>query len=116
MAPTAMSTIDVPMVMSRCYPRHVAPTHLVKNPTHAGGAGSASHFAQLALDLPRHLALADRLALVIEVLALRQRDLDLGPRARPGEVHARRHQGQASLLRAAHQALDLGLVQQQLAG
>ena len=42
-------------------------------------SGSAARVAQLALNVADHVALADRLALVVEVLAARQRDLDLGP-------------------------------------
>src|SRR5437764_471539 len=48
------------------------------------------------------LALADRLALVVDVLAARQRDLDL--RMRPLEVHARRHDGQPALAKGVAEA------------
>src|SRR5437764_5921008 len=68
---------------------------------------------QLALYLPRHLPAADRLSLVIDVLAPGQRDLDLG--VRTGEVDPGRDQRQPALGRLADQPLDLLAVQQQLA-
>src|SRR5947209_15051083 len=74
-APTAISRMDVPMVIGQSYPACRRCTHM------HGHGRSAAHFAQLALDLARDLAGADRLALVVEVLALGQGDLDLGPRA-----------------------------------
>src|ERR1700744_190395 len=80
-----------------------------------GRRTSAADFAQLALDLPRGVAGLDRLALVVEVLALCQRDLALGPRALAGEVHPGRDQRQAALVDPHRQPLDLATVQQQLA-
>jgi hypothetical protein len=75
----------------------------------AGGAAPAARAGHLALEL----ALLDRPALVADVLAARQRDLDL--RARPLEVHAGRDQGQPLLLGLADQPLDLALVHEELA-
>src|SRR5215207_7478274 len=76
-------------------------------------ASPSSTRAYRALHLALHLALLDRLALVADVLAARQRDLDL--RARALEVEPRRHQRQPLLARLADQPLDLALVHQQLA-
>src|SRR3954468_16925223 len=69
--------------------------------------------SERALHLALELALLDRLALVADVLAPGQRDLDL--RAWALEVQARRHQRQALLLGLADQPLDLALVHEQLA-
>src|SRR5262249_23209224 len=72
---------------------------------------------RLAAEAPLHLAfelaLLDRLALVADVLASRQGDLDL--RARTLEVEPRGNQGQPALLGLADQPLDLLAVHQQLA-
>src|SRR5215207_898242 len=76
-------------------------------------ASPSSTRAYRALHLALHLALLDRLALVADVLAARQRDLDL--RARALEVEPRRHQRQSLLARLPDQPLDLALVHQQLA-
>src|SRR5579884_3179256 len=82
----------------------------------AGAGALPPRLPQLALHVARHLALADRLALVVEVLAAGERDLDLGARARPAaEVDARRNERQPALVRAPHEAVDLGPVQKQLA-
>ncbi len=70
---------------------------------------------QLALDVARHLPPADRLALVVEVLSTRQRDLDLCARARAREVDPQRDQRQPALVGAADQPLDLVAVKEQLA-
>ncbi len=53
----------------------------VLEPHDSVGADSEQRLSavQLALDVARHVALADRLALVVEILALGQGDLDLGP-------------------------------------
>src|SRR3954449_3397660 len=67
-----------------------------------------------ALHLALELALLDRLALVADVLAARERDLDLGAVAR-GEVEPGRAQRQPLLLGLADQALDLPPVHEQLA-
>src|SRR5919112_6743697 len=66
-----------------------------------------------ALHLALHLPLLDRLALVADVLAARERYLDL--RARALEVEPRRHEREALLARLADQAVDLAPVHQQLA-
>src|SRR5205085_7195322 len=71
--------------------------------------------AQLPLDLAGRLPPADRLALVVDVLPARECDLDLRPRAPIGEVDAGGDEGEATLLGAADQALDLAAVKQQLA-
>src|SRR5579875_1689216 len=113
-APIAIRTIDVPMVMAHRLPcsggyiRHTAcvpPRTIALSP----------RLPQLTLDVPGHLPLADRFALVVEILAPGERNLDLGPRARAGEVDPRRHQRQAPLVRAPDQPLDLGAVHEQLA-
>src|SRR5438105_3064631 len=87
-APSAISTIDVPIVIGRVYPRTCRLTHL------------SVAVAQLALDVARHLAFADRVAFVVHVLAAGQRDLDLGPGA-VGEVDPRGDERQAALSRLA---------------
>src|ERR1700691_1967417 len=79
------------------------------------GAGSAAHVTQLALNLARHIPLLDRVALVPEVLAARQRDLDLGVRALAGEIQPRRLQCEAALVERNRELLDLVAVHQQLA-
>src|SRR4051794_2678179 len=66
-----------------------------------------------ALHLAFGLALADRLALVVDVLAAGEGDLDLGVWAL--EVHARRHDGETAFADPAGEAIDLLAVQQQLA-
>src|SRR4051812_10758253 len=76
-------------------------------------ARASSPAAHRALHLALLLALADRLALVVRVLAAGQRDLDL--RVLALEVDARRHDGQAALADAPDEAVDLTAVQQQLA-
>src|ERR1035437_10358992 len=76
---------------------------------------SAADLTQFTLHVAGHVALADRFALVVEVLALGQGELDLGARPWPRKVHPGRHQRQPTLSRAAEQAVDLLTVQQQLA-
>src|SRR4051812_2191793 len=73
-------------------------------------ARASSAAAHRAVHLALLLALADRLALVVRVLAAGQRDLDL--RVRALEVNARRHDGQAALADAPDEAVDLTAVQQ----
>ena len=75
--------------------------------------GSAPDSRTSAFHVPLGLALADRLTLVIEVLAPGQGDLDLG--VGPGEVNPGRHQRQAPLVDPARKTLDLAPVGQQLA-
>src|SRR5439155_1380678 len=65
-----------------------------------------------AVDLPALHPLADRRALVVELLPDAESELRLRPPARP--VEAQRHEGQAPLLDPAPQTLDLLAVQQQL--
>src|SRR6478609_4739619 len=65
-----------------------------------------------AVRLPRVLLLAERLPLVVLLLALRERDLDLDPAVL--EVQRERHDRVARLLRLRLQLVDLGPVQQQL--
>src|SRR5438132_1660521 len=65
------------------------------------------------LDLPVGLALGEVAALVAELLAARERELDL--RAPVLEVQARRHERQPLLLHAAAETVDLAPVQEQLA-
>ena len=67
-----------------------------------------------AIHLAFHFALADRVALVVLLLAARQRQLDLG--APVLEVEAQRHQGEAAFFHFAGEARDLIAVQEQLAG
>src|SRR5215204_4201248 len=66
------------------------------------------------VDLALHVAILDRAALVVHVLALCQRQLHL--RARALEVDPRGHDREALLGTRLHQALDLAPVQQQLPG
>src|SRR6478736_9294716 len=103
-APTAIRTIEVPIVISGVYPVNREPTRRYLPP----------RLAQLTLHVSGDIAVSDRLALVEEVLTLRQRDLNFGSRPRTGEVHPRRHQGQATFLGSADQPLDLEAMQQQL--
>ena len=79
----------------------------------AGRRASAPRFADGPFHVALGLAVADRLALVVEVLAAGQRDLDLGVRA--GEVDPRRHQRQPALVDADREPVELAAVQQQLA-
>src|SRR5439155_5994625 len=66
-----------------------------------------------AVDLPALHPLADRRALVVELLPDAESQLRLRPPARP--VEPQRHERQAPLLDPAPQALDLLAMQQQLA-
>src|SRR6185295_2459550 len=75
-------------------------------PAAAAGTGGLLH---LTLGLP----LAQRGALVVQLLAAGQADLDLDPATL--EVDLQRHDRQALLGRLAHDAGDLALVEQQLA-
>ena len=92
---------------------HILSTPAPQLPLAAAEPRSAPRFADGALDVALGLALADRLALVVEVLASRQRDLDLRVRAR--EVDPRGHQREAALWPRAREAVELAPVQQQLA-
>src|ERR1700751_5291274 len=66
----------------------------------------SSHPAfELAFDFAAHIAVGDLAAAVAALLAPRQRQLDLRPRA--FEVDPHRHQGEAFLGGFADQALDL---------
>ena len=69
---------------------------------------------ELALDLAAHVAIGDLAAAIAALLAAGQRQLDLGARAL--EVDPGGNQGQPFLRGFADQALDLGPVQEQLAG
>jgi hypothetical protein len=60
------------------------------------------------------VALANRLALIVQFLGARQRDRDLGDAI--FEVQLQRHQRQAFRGRAADQFADFAFVEQQLAG
>ena len=78
-------------------------THIERSlsATFSGCALSSARSTLAAL-----LAVTDRLALVAQLLAPRERDFDL---CIPGrEVDTRRNEGQALFLRLADQALDLG--------
>src|SRR5436305_2047087 len=68
--------------------------------------------AHRAFHLALGLALADGLALVVDVLAAGQGDLDLGVGAL--EVHARRDDGQAAFADPAGETIDLPAMQQEL--
>src|SRR4051794_36471941 len=73
----------------------------------------SSALAHLAFHVAAIVALLDRAPLVVQVLAARERDLDL--RVRALEVDPRRHERQPLLVRAADELLDLLAVHQQLA-
>src|SRR5262245_4129168 len=77
------------------------------------GSFGLSLVAQQPAALARPVALLLGLALVVQLLALGQRDLDLGP-ALVVEIDLERHDGHALALDRAHQLVDLPLVQQQL--
>src|SRR5207237_9688938 len=78
----------------------------------ASRAGTA--FAPRPVDLAPRVAFGDRVALVVGLLATRERDQELGAAAR-GEIHLERDQGQALLRDAALELADLARVQEQLA-
>src|SRR5437016_3546986 len=65
-APMAISKIDVPIVMVSVYPG--SPQAMLELDP-AVPRGSAVDFAQFSLHVADHLALADRFALVVHVLA-----------------------------------------------
>src|SRR5262249_18944023 len=69
--------------------------------------------ADCPVHLAAHLALAKRRALVVELLTTREPDLELRPAAL--EVEPERHQREPALGDLAGQALDLPLVEEQLA-
>src|ERR1700761_7801242 len=76
-APAAIRTMEVPIVISGVYPVNRELTRRYLSP----------RLAQLALHVSGDIAVSDRLALVEEVLTLCQGDLNLGSRPRAGEVH-----------------------------
>src|SRR5579875_3621623 len=98
-APMAIRKMEEPMVIVVGYPDRTASTR----------------GAPLPLHLAHRVALLDRLALVVEVLAARERDLHLCPGARAGEVDPGRHEREPPLLGAADEPLDLPAVEQELA-
>ena len=68
-----------------------------------------------SLDFAAGFAGLDGFAAVVEFLALGKPELYLGMTAL-GEVDAERHEGEALLLRLAHQLVDFFLVQEQFSG
>src|SRR5439155_24768959 len=70
--------------------------------------------AHRPVDLHLGVLLLERLPAVVGLLALGEPDLDLGEPV--AEVDLQRHEGEAALGGLAHEALDLVLVEQQLAG
>ena len=70
---------------------------------------------QLARDVAPGVAVGDVAAAVVELLAARQPELDLGPAALV-DVQPQRHDRLALGLGPAQQLVDLGAVEQQLAG
>src|SRR5947208_665096 len=98
----------------RSTPDHQKPC-LRRDPAIPRGARSAADFAQFSLHVAGHLAVADRFALVVHVLASGQGKLELGPRALGVEVDAGRDEGETTLAGLGRQPLDLGAVQEQLA-
>src|SRR5579884_2942261 len=115
-APTAISRIAAPIVMSGVLPCAAAEYARTPGPDRRSQRADPlpPRLAQLALDLTARLTRADRFALVAHVLAACQRDLDLRARARPREVDASGHQRQPPLARAPRQPVDLAAVQEQL--
>src|SRR5947208_1682159 len=109
-APTAMRMMALTMAIAPVYRGLGVSTGVGSGVASASAVG----FAQLPLNVARHLALADRLALVVDVLAPGERNLHLCPRP-VREVNPGGHERQAPLTSLADQPLDLGLVQQQLA-
>ena len=97
--------------------RHYYTTHDELNPKRIIPAGPLDLGFTSCLKRPLHLALElallDRLTLVADVLAARERDLHL--RVAALEVEPRRDERQPLLLRLADQALDLAPVHEQLA-
>ena len=94
--------------------RHAHPAHRPAQLRLAlSRTGSAPRFAHGAFHVALGLPRADRLALVVEILAARQRDLDL--RVGSGEVDAGRHQRQPALGDARGEPVELVAVQEQLA-
>src|SRR5437763_16767957 len=85
-APTAITTIAAPLVILQRYTRVSGGICGGRISTPADGKRTSKRplplrLAQLALHLPGHLSIPDRLAHVVDVLATRQRQLHLGARA-----------------------------------
>src|SRR5438552_1900143 len=91
---------------TRCRGAMVRP----RRPAGRSRAGSSLAPPELALDVALSLALADGLALVVELLTLGQPQLQLGPAGL--QVHAERDQREALDLDPLGQLADLLLVQQ----
>src|SRR5471030_727110 len=80
----------------------------------APGQGPTSAPAEQPRPLALPVAILDRLALVVRLLAGGQRDLDLGP-ALLVEIDLQRHDGAALALDRADQRVDLLAMQQEFA-
>src|SRR5690606_26051168 len=76
--------------------------------------GRSAPFAHQARLVALPVALLDRRALIMRLLAARERELDLGPAATV-EIDAERDQRHALALDRADELLDLARVEQQLA-
>src|SRR5258708_37268025 len=83
-------------------------------PPYGTGRPASTLIAHQAAFFARPVALLLGLALVVQLLALGERELDLGP-ALVVEIELERHQRHALALDRADQLVDLALVQQQLA-
>ena len=109
------SACTPPTCTPRCSCRHLPTSAVDKGDSRPA---SATDFPQLPLHLALGVPGLDRLAFVVQVLAARQRDLDLGPRARvrrskdPGRHDA---SGRARGCRPFSISVELPAVQQQLA-
>ncbi len=77
-------------------------------------ATAARGIGQLALNVALGLAVGDVAPAIVELLALGQTELNLGP-ALVADVHAQRHDRQPLGRGLAHQRVDLRPVEQQLA-
>src|SRR5215212_6160147 len=74
---------------------------------------SAEALLEVALDLPAQVPVGDLATAIPALLALREGQLDLGPR--PLEVDPGRNQGQPALGGLANKALDLPAMKEELA-
>src|SRR5690606_3479203 len=105
---SARKVLDLKLVIVSYSPCAAEP--VLASPPCPSGSSSFTHQPRLCA-LP--VALLDRLPLVVGLLALRQRQLDLGPSAAV-EVDRQRDHRHPLALDRAEQLFDLALVQQQL--
>src|SRR6266540_1836867 len=101
-------------VPNRCTGLSFSCTGLCPAPGRVLASRLAEALLEVPLDLSAQVPIGDLAAAVPPLLALRQRELDLRPRAL--EVDPGRDQGQSALGRLADQPLDLAAMEEELAG